>query len=60
MGQKYTHIPSRVLLAEWVSFFPALLLNLLRSPVLVVNLTKIDMGIEIIRRKVLRVMLTVS
>ena len=60
MGQKYTYTPSRVSLAEWVSFFPVLLLNLLRSPVLVVNLTKIDMGIEIIRRKVLRVMLTVS
>jgi hypothetical protein len=46
MGQKYTHILSRFSLTEWVFFiFIASLLNLLRSPVLVVTLTKIDTGI---------------
>jgi hypothetical protein len=48
MGQKYTHILSRLLLTERLFFFKfyiASLLNLLRSPVLVVTLTKIDTGI---------------
>ena len=38
--------PFHLSLAEWYHFsFSALLLNLLRSPVLVVTLTKIDTGI---------------
>ena len=47
MGQKYTYTHFLVsFLTEWFFFFfTVLLLNLLRSHVLVVNLTKTDTGI---------------